>query len=841
MTKIFISYSHKDESYLEDLTTHLATFRRGDFAIEWHDRKLIAGQTWEEEIHKELESSDIIIFLVSADFINSDYCYSIEAKRALEKHDARESTLIPVIIRHCDWQPLPFAKIQGCPKDGKPVNAWADKDEAYLDIVKRIRRSITQQSKPADRTESTQAELIEQFVHEDFLKFTRDTDIVFQHRNVEKIYLDQIFTYPDLKNLEETDEKRSGILHSSKWRTFENQILIFGAEQSGKTGLCKTILTEAINEGINPIYLNGSQIASSDFDKTIDKANKSLYKNPKGSKSLLVIDDFESIRTNRKAANTFLHKAKSQFTRIFIFSNEGLQLNLPEYPELNSFKKFELLPFSRSKRNELIKKWICLGNEDQITAHALIENLDSLNLHIESLIQNSILPSTPIFLLSLIQTFENFSPQRLELSSYGHCYQYLLYQSFERAGVRQREVDSYTNFLTELAGWMYSNEHKSCEMFLLDKFTNEYNKNFISIDLTETLDKLTICSILQKTSSEYSFKHRYLYYFFASKHLAESFSKDTNTKIEIQKLIQGLHRTESANLLIFITHHSKDPWVIDEIILQLMELFSENTEATLKRESLSFIKDIFDEVPSLVLEARDYEEEREQHAKRNDNPTSQPEEDKGEEYEQVEFLADINRVMKGIEIVGQILRNRFGSLKKETMITMVEESFNVSMRLLDFYLRTSEEVKELVIDVIKAEFSKNPNFEMHEAEKKARQTFRWLIYGGIFGIIKKTSSALGAKEAREIYKSACDRIDTPAVQLVDLSIELQCNKSIRMDRIESLLDRFSQNPLTKLILKQLVINHVYFHPIDYKDKQRIAEKLDIPIAKQRMIRSAAES
>ena len=106
---------------------------------EWHDRKLKAGEDWDRSISRNLESADIILLLVSIDFVNSKYCYDIELDKALELHDQRKAIVIPIILRNCLWQHTPFAKLQALPRDAKAVNAWADRDEALASIAEGIK------------------------------------------------------------------------------------------------------------------------------------------------------------------------------------------------------------------------------------------------------------------------------------------------------------------------------------------------------------------------------------------------------------------------------------------------------------------------------------------------------------------------------------------------------------------------------------------------------------------------------------------------------------------------------------------------------------------------------
>jgi hypothetical protein len=146
--EVFYSYSHRDEELRDELEKHLALLKREGAISGWHDRRITAGDEWKGEIDAHLDSAGVVLLLVSADFIASDYCWDVELKRAMERHEAKEAVVIPVILRHCDWTGAEFGKLQALPKDGKPIKAWKDMDEAFLDVAKGIRKAIEELRHP---------------------------------------------------------------------------------------------------------------------------------------------------------------------------------------------------------------------------------------------------------------------------------------------------------------------------------------------------------------------------------------------------------------------------------------------------------------------------------------------------------------------------------------------------------------------------------------------------------------------------------------------------------------------------------------------------------------------
>ena len=122
MAVLFFSYSHKDEALRDKLEVHLAMLKRQGVIETWHDRRIVAGDEFAGRIGEELERADIVLLLVSPDFLASDYCYDIEMARAMERHEAGETRVMPVLLRPCDWRDAPFGKLNATPKDGKPVS-----------------------------------------------------------------------------------------------------------------------------------------------------------------------------------------------------------------------------------------------------------------------------------------------------------------------------------------------------------------------------------------------------------------------------------------------------------------------------------------------------------------------------------------------------------------------------------------------------------------------------------------------------------------------------------------------------------------------------------------------
>ena len=154
MADLFFSYSHKDEALRNELEVHLSMLKRQGLLHAWHDRRIGAGDDIDLSISEELEKADIILLLVSAHFLASDYCYDKEMIRALERHQEGDARVIPVIIHPCDWKNAPFGQLRATPLDGRPVSMFPNQAEALTQIAQDIRGAVEElggEAKQADK------------------------------------------------------------------------------------------------------------------------------------------------------------------------------------------------------------------------------------------------------------------------------------------------------------------------------------------------------------------------------------------------------------------------------------------------------------------------------------------------------------------------------------------------------------------------------------------------------------------------------------------------------------------------------------------------------------------
>ena len=253
--KLFISYAHKDENFKNALEEHLSPLKRQGIIEVWNDRNINVGEDWENEISNNLLTADFILLLISPSFTASDYCYGVEVKKALERHNSGEAVIIPIIVRPCDWNDLPVGKIQGSPKNAEPINKWTNEDEAWLDVIKSLKRIIDAFSKKKlNQNEIDDSNEIS--ITSEFQEWLNDTGLQLSHRICDIVKLSQIYIVPDLQGDKESSKRLINTYPATDLVNNEDDFIIFADEQLGKTSLLKFLFTNFANKKKFVLYLD---------------------------------------------------------------------------------------------------------------------------------------------------------------------------------------------------------------------------------------------------------------------------------------------------------------------------------------------------------------------------------------------------------------------------------------------------------------------------------------------------------------------------------------------------------------------------------------------------------
>ena len=152
--RIFVSYSHRDAGSQQKLHTHLAPWRRDGVTV-WYDENIEPGAKLGTEIARELRRAHIFVALFSPSYLDSNYCWNIEYRRAMGRRARKLMRVVAVVVKPCGWKQTAAAGFKLLPKDGVPPERWSSHDAAYVDaakgigdVIATVRRELASQAKP---------------------------------------------------------------------------------------------------------------------------------------------------------------------------------------------------------------------------------------------------------------------------------------------------------------------------------------------------------------------------------------------------------------------------------------------------------------------------------------------------------------------------------------------------------------------------------------------------------------------------------------------------------------------------------------------------------------------
>ena len=560
-------------------------------------------------------------------------------------------------------------------------------------------------------------------------------------------------------------------------------------------------------------------------------------------KRILFIDDVDEWDANSNNFSFFIASIQKyfEFAVVFIDKLSNLSDKSTEHNYFSYFQHYSIRHFGHKKRNELIKK--CIAYDERVefdtSNNEQLARLDKDTKHINTIIGANIVPSYPIFIVTIFHTVESTTPQDLSQTSYGHCYHAMITMNLGRSGIKAEDIDACFNFLTELAYFMFDKESKTISEVELDQFSTQYEKKFvIQRNVVEILIK---ANILRKIHDSYNFQYVYIYYYFVAKYISQKMDDETIKK-QITELMSNIHMKDNANIIIFITHHTNNKVLLDDITLSAMSTFDKFPEATLSGSEKNFIKALSTNLENKKLPnlAHDVKKERENSLKENDEVEPVIERIKNsEEVNSDPLFIEIRRSAKSMEIIGQILKNKYGSLEKYKLEELFQEGQNVGLRLLksfiDLMINDRDSVEVFIQSRIE-QISKEKGKKLSEKEKErtSQKIVAQFSYSVIFGWLHKIVDSLGYDKLIEIADNVNDKTDTVASKLINFSIHTWYIKKLDLGKIKALYHEFEndKNHQAIYLLKDIVSRHIYMHYIDYKDKQKIDSLLGFSVQKQ---------
>ena len=814
-TKLIYSYSHIDSSFRSSMESSLSLLKMDGLLQDWSDNQILPGQEISATVRANIDNADIIAFLISPDFLASPECMKEWDYAKQRASEGRLLIRIPIIVRDCPW--LDFLKsddIKALPNDGTPVAKYGDQDTAWRQVYDGIKAVVER----LNATFTLKPEFAEEMARTDFIA----------QRHID---LREIFVFPRLlhrtpRNLETEELDELVTSHEDLLR--QKLILLHGPDSSGKTALARHTFLTLVDAGQPALYVDLAEITRRLDDRFLSETYRSQFNGDyalwgKRTGKVLVIDNLNAHQRHIQ----FLKSAEDSFDTIIATLSSDLYYSyFRDDSRLAHYEELEILPLSHVQQEDLIRKRSALLNSGQPMTDGEIDQIENRVNSI--IIDGRILPRYAFFVLAILQTYEAYMPSGMAITAYGHCYHALIVARLIRAGISNKDSDINVclNFAEQLAIAQYHHEWtRSEEPFDFEQFIKDYKERYYISDSVINRLKHREFGLI---TDDGGFRTPYMGYFFLGKHLANAF--DSNKEI-ITAMCDAIHVASSHLTLLFAIHHSTDSRITEEILLRTLVALDEVPPATLGKEETARFRAIVSAIPDDILTAEDVDSTRRRERNQRDIASAGQKEDADEQLDSdaMEIVNSIYRIRKSNEIIGQILRNSYGSMEKRRVEEIIEIVADGGLRLVNLILKSDDEMAE----VARYLHQRFPDKDIEAIRLMLdRVSFLWTMIN-----IECVVSAMNIPEIRQAINGVVSHNSTPAYDLIGyftrLDTAMELNDSLK-DELARLLNRHD-DPFIRSVLSIRTQHYMNTHRSPAPIEQAICARLNIKY-RQRLIR-----
>lgn len=670
-------------------------------------------------------------------------------------------------------------------------------------------------------------------ISESFLDVLRDPGANFSSPDKSALIMSDIFISPEI----ECQETRK-ILSFDQLKLIHSKTYITGDEQTGKTKILHESFSRLHAQGLNPVCVDANDIKRCTRDgikRAIEKSVKQQYMESYDHSSLekkeraLLIDNYEIIGVLRKGLDSVFQYIDENFSTVIIccgnifnslISNTGTQTK-----HLEDYSHYHLKDFGSSLRYQLIKKWHSF--QDGQTLQEFEERVHRTEKTITAVLGKNLVPSRPLYLLTLLQSTSAQGKEELHNSGMSYYYQYLITKSLDEAGVGRDEYDEMFNYLSNLAWFFRVSDSDSLEERDIESFNSQFSKKFTTVKLERQLSILQRAKVLISVGGQYKFAYPYIKYFFLGKYFADHID-DQEIILVINQCCESLNARESSNLVLFLTHHKNSDWVVDNISINLSKCFESFTPIEFGADT-NYLSDLIGSISEVVISELNVDENQ-----RKQREFEEEKEEEEEEYERSEqelrksdedyspTLNDVFKLFRSSEVLGQILKNYYGSITRDKKRSYLVEAMNAPLRLLGFILsELLSDPEGLAHKIEKTLLDKDKTLTEKDVKEISAKFIADFTGNLCTGIVAKAAESVGSEKLKEDIDIVVANGSSISHKLIQAAMTLISPNRLPIDKLKRLARELESNPLAFTVLQNLVLYHIHmFHTPD-REKQAL--------------------
>ena len=698
----------------------------------------------------------------------------------------------------------------------------------------------------------------EQFrLNDEMKRWLADPGVTLQHRGLDHLALADVFVYPDLLELTFISTSTPRKIKSVDVSNLAGEckyLFLAGDDQSGKTSLCKMLFESMRANGYVPIYLSGydvPQLKTGEktfkylekvYEKQYDRNTLDAYKQLDRDKRVIIVDNFHKLSMQGTTRRDFV-TALTQFAGYVILIGDELTLSVNEMadPACISndnapFSFFAIQPMGYRLRNMLVDKWLLLGSVADPESREFTQKLHRISNTLDTLIGQNYIPAYPVYVLAVLQADESGTHLDVKAANHAYFYELLIRNALARSGNNQQYEVSMA-YLGYMAYTFFDQRISGADPTTIMGIHNNYvNLYEINLNLKNLIAEFTQNLLLNCHEEIISFKYPYIYYYFVAAYLRDHIG-EPKVQQQIIYMSQKLHVTQYANIMLFLCHLSKDPFIIEKMLEVANECYSATVPAQLG-DDVAFLNTMRNETENLTLEDESAKKARQRimdaldentdASKDKDNHLDLPEEPLESSANALDPITQLNASLKTLQILGQILKNFLGHITGQDKFRIASACYGLGMRTLGQMLGFLEQDQEALCRLLaKVLQHQNPSWAPEYLEKRARESIVNMASLFSFVLIRRTSIAVGSPMLETTYAKIAAQNNSTSTKLINTSLSLDHKGGFPDKEIIGLADALKSNPLAYGLLRYLVYEHLCLFPVDFRKTQRICDALNI--------------
>jgi len=867
--KVFISYSHADEWLKDELVAHFGALKRNGLIDVWHDRRIPPGGLLESQIDSNLQTSDLCLFLISAAFVNSDYCFHKEYEEALKRHSTGETEIVPIIVRPCDWDVGGLRRFNALPRDGAAITLGAEavgeghrRDSKWLEVVRGV-KEVLEVIKKKSQPPKVLVKYYDELFTVDFIR----------HPLLSRFDERLILVDPDLY-CETKKEQVSTFERLFEICSQEDAVVITGADRSGKTLIAKN-LHQMFSGTENPaILINGKQIRNKEIVKAVAVARDQQFEKSEFAldRFRVIIDDFDECSLPDHIKEAIVESLCEKFSGCIIFSFSSAPSVLFASSELPSPVVFLVNAVNDAKIYTIVQKWGSIGVPDGqvLSDDKILPVFEKVLLVFNETGVEKYLYTAATFL----QFIDTLTGSDISLSSYAACYDIFISAKLNQAKVNAQSFDEARNFLALVAYRAYQeNSAAYVRRSTFEECLTLFEEQFFSSK--RHLKQMSLGNFLRVGDDQnYVFNEEYLWFFLCARYVSRTLAINDNVKyVEfVRYCTANIFQRKFANIVIFIAFFSSDKLVLECLLQTLDSLFSKAPKWVISDDTRELIMGIVSR-DALEIESSDHGarenrmallqerladiiDDAEGVVARYTLPFLSPGIGDATDVESIDvrvdedsYIRSVNALMRIHSVIGQILSARSGTFSAALVLDCITRMVQASGRYVALNHAIAAVLmfdKEFSVEELKKEYRSSRLSPEEKYEKVTRIFAFWSVYishAGLARYLDQEHSIRALDRLVDAYESSSSKADGQNLPFnftfVRAVARLYNTGRINRHEIDEILQRYGESSSIIHLLRVVVHMYAYYMPLSIEDKQWVSEKLNMPIGRIEMQRLRA--